>query len=192
MAAALGGETCHRIAGPFKTFTVNDGSADAYVATETLQVRHLMSRFLLIDECYMNSVQFLTEMESNIRGAITDESPYKVGRNGVRAWGGLNVLQFGDSYQLDCPEGTPLYQIPSRFLPRGDVKVETASAGRGLDLMWDYAEHECVQGMTELTRRFRCEDEWWDVVLDEIRTLQLSNDNLAFLHGLPTSVPGFG
>ena len=94
-------------------------------------------------------------MESNIRGAITDESPYKVGRNGVRAWGGLNVLQFGDSYQLDCPEGTPLYQIPSRFLPRGDVKVETASAGRGLDLMWDYAEHECVQGMTELTRRFR-------------------------------------
>ena len=99
-------------------------------------------------------------------------------------------MQFRDSYQLDCPEGTPLYQVPSRFVPRGDVKVETASAGRGLDLMWDYAEHECVQGMTELTRRFRCEDEWWNVVLDEIRTLQLSDDNHAFLHGLPTSVPG--
>ena len=70
------------------------------------------------------------------------------------------------------------------------MELESASASRGLDLMWDYAEHECVQGVTELTRRFRCGDEWWNDVLDEIRTLQLSSDNHAFLHGLPTSVAG--
>ncbi|MCS5585228.1 MAG: hypothetical protein NZ777_17185, partial [Pseudomonadales bacterium] len=138
----------------------------------------------------MNSAQFLAEMESNIRGAITETSPYKNGSHGVRAWGGLNVLQFGDSYQLDCPEGTPLYQIPSKLVPGDVMKVESGTASRGLDLMWDYAEHECVQGLTELTRRFRCGDEWWNEVLDEIRTLQLSSDNHAFLHGLPTSVPG--
>ena len=149
-----------------------------------------MTRWLIIDECYMNSAQFLAEMESNIRGAIADTSPYKNSSHGIRAWGGLNVLQFGDSYQLDCPEGTPLYQIPSKFLSDGAIKVEGASASRGLDLMWDHAANECVQGLTELTRRFRCEDVWWNEVLDQIRTLQLSEDNHAFLHGLPTSVPG--
>ena len=88
-------------------------------------------------------------------------------------------LQFGDNYRLFCTESTPLYQIPLPIPPEGATKVESASALRGLDLMWDYAEHECVQGLTELTRHFRCEDDWWNEVLDEIQTLQLSNDTNA-------------
>ena len=99
LASALGGETCHHIAGvnPFKKFIMDDGCPEAHVATETLQVRHLMTRWLLIDECFMNSAQLKAGMESNIRGAISETSSYKICRNGERAWGGLNVLEFGDT-----------------------------------------------------------------------------------------------
>ena len=57
LATALGGETCHHVTGvnPFARFRGGDGSTEAYVATESMQVRHLLSRFLLIDEWFMNS-----------------------------------------------------------------------------------------------------------------------------------------
>lgn len=139
----------------------------------------------------MNSAQFRAEMECAIRGAVSDTAPYKYADGaGIRSWGGLNTLEFGDMYQLDCPEGTPLYHIPSKFLPESDQKREFVGIGRGLDLTWDYEAHECVQGVTELTQCFRCKDRWWNEVLDQIRVLRLSKDNHAFLHGLPTEVPG--
>ena len=51
--------------------------------------------------------------------------------------------------------------------------------------MWD-----SVQGVTQLTTPFRCKDAWWNSVLNEIRVLQLSDDNYAFIHGTETTVPG--
>ena len=44
----------------------------------------------------MLSAQFRAEMESVIRGAISQTSPYKDGKDGQRAWGVPNVLHFGD------------------------------------------------------------------------------------------------
>ena len=49
---------------------------------------------------------------------------------------------------------------------------------------------QSVQGVTELTLPFRCEDAWWNSVLNQIRVLQISDDDHAFLHGTETTVPG--
>ena len=49
---------------------------------------------------------------------------------------------------------------------------------------------ECVQGVTELTKPYRCADGWWNSVLNQIRVSQLTDDNYGFLHGMKTSVPG--
>jgi hypothetical protein len=69
-------------------------------------------------------------------------------------------------------------------------QIESASVSRGLDLFWNEDTEEGVQGMTELTATFRCQDLWWNEVLDEIRELRLSADNHAFLHGERTTVTG--
>ena len=192
LAAALNAETCHHVGGlnPFKRFQLDAGGVDAFAASESVQIRLVLSRWLLIDEVFMLSAQFLAELESTVRGGISETSPYKTGPVGHRSWGGLNLLTFGDSYQLDCPEGTPLYHTPSAYLPRCLRKPETISATRGLDLFWEDNENESMQGVTELTTHFRCKDSWWNAILDEIRTLQLSDDSHAFLHGLETAVPG--
>ena len=192
LAAGLGAETCHHVCGinPFARFKVNDSNMDAYTSGESVQTRFLLTRWLLVDEVFMLSAQLFAEMECCVRGAISDTSPYKHSATEARAWGGINLLTFGDMYQLDCPEGTPLYQIPSEFVPDVKRRDEHAGAIRGLDLVWGINEFESLQGVTELTHCFRCDDAWWNEVLDEIRVLKLSSDNHAFLHGEATSVPG--
>ena len=47
-----------------------------------------------------------------------------------------------------------------------------------------------MQGVTELVRCERTADAWLTEVQQQLRYGQLSNDNHAFLHGRPTSVPG--
>ena len=49
---------------------------------------------------------------------------------------------------------------------------------------------QSVQGVTELTVPYRCEDASWISVLNQIRVLQLSDGDYAFLHGTETTVPG--
>eukprot|EP00959_Pyramimonas_sp_CCMP1952_P368434 7717526-Pyramimonas_sp.AAC.1 len=188
LAAELGGSTVHFLAGlnPFMKSAVVESNVDAHVTSQPVQSRCLLCRVILIDEVFMLSSQLLAEVENQIRNGVSDASRYKYDSAGrVREWGGINVGFIGDSYQLDCPEGTPLYKIPQRYVVDKSVKKETVPATRGLELMWD-----CVQGVTELTRPYRCLDRWWNSVLDEIRVSQLSNDNYGFLHGLETSVPG--
>ena len=42
----------------------------------------------------------------------------------------------------------------------------------------------------ELTMQMRCDDEWYNSMLNECRAGELSNDNHAFLHYKDTTVPG--
>ena len=49
---------------------------------------------------------------------------------------------------------------------------------------------QAMQGVTELVRCERTADAWLTEVQQQLRYGQLSNDNHAFLHGRPTSVPG--
>ena len=41
-----------------------------------------------------------------------------------------------------------------------------------------------MQGVTELTERERCKDEWWNEVVDELRAGRLSLKNWMYLHGI--------
>ena len=62
---------------PFKEQAVGKGLLEAHLAAVPTQLRFLLARWLLIDECFMNSAQFRAEMECSIRGAISDTAPYK-------------------------------------------------------------------------------------------------------------------
>ena len=188
LAAALGGTTCHFLAGinPFRSHCVAESNLDAHMASEPLQSRLLFSRVVLIEECFMLSAGFLAEMECQLRVGVSDTSPYKYGPKGIRDWGGLNIGLVGDAYQFDCPEGIPLYKIPHWFLGPGACEKEALPLARaGLELIW-----ERLQGVTELSQPFRCQDLWWNALLGEIRVSNLSQDSWAFLHQLPTTVPG--
>ena len=196
LASILGGSTVHHLAGltPFSSKSVLESNIDAHIASEPLQCRLLLCRVIFIDEVFMLSAQLLAEVESEIRNGVSETSPYKYGADGrERPWGGINMGFIGDAYQLDCPEGTPLYKVPESFLPeipqsaavpKGDPP-ESTLAKRGLELMWD-----SVQGVSELTVPYRCPDVWWNSVLNQIRVLNLSNDDYAFLHGTETTVAG--
>ena len=66
----------------------------------------------------MLSAQFVAQVESEIRNGVSETSPYKYFADGkARPWGGINMGLIGNAYQLDCPEGTPLYKVPESFLP---------------------------------------------------------------------------
>eukprot|EP00959_Pyramimonas_sp_CCMP1952_P225491 4715566-Pyramimonas_sp.AAC.1 len=98
----------------------------------------------------MLSAQLFAEVENQIRNGVSDASRYKCDAAGrVREWGGINMGFIGDSYQLDCPEGTPLHKVPQQFVENHSQRKETVPARRGLELMWN-----CVQGLTELTRPY--------------------------------------
>ena len=196
LASILGGTTVHHLAGrnPFSSKSVIESNLDAHLASEPLQSRLLLCRVIYIDEVFTLSAQFLAEVESAVRNGVSETSPYNFFADGkVRLWGGINMGFVGDAYQLDCPEGTVLYKVPASFLPeipfsafvlKGDPPKSILASG-GLELMW-----QCVQGDTELTVPYRCEDAWWNSVLNQIRVLQLSDEDYAFLHGTETTLPG--
>ena len=138
----------------------------------------------------MSPAQFFAEFESAIRNAVPATSAYRLHESGCRPFGGLNILGVGDAYQLDCPEGTPLYKIPSALLGNTEEKKDAVMVARGLALLWDQDVGQGFQSVLDLTEPFRCKDLWWNSVLDEFRFLRLSPDTHAFLHGSATSVPG--
>ena len=60
---------------------------------------------------------------------------------------------------------------------------------QGQDLVW--GKPDCgFQGVTELTECERAKDTWLQDLQEEFRYSQLSSNSHAFLHGLPTTVPG--
>ena len=105
------------------------------------------------------------------------------GRSKVRTCAGINVLYVGDFLQLPPPgSGTCLSTIPDDVFMR--LHPHKADTTKCLNLMWNDVE------LFELTDQIRCQDTWWNDVLQEFRVGSLTIDTHAFLHGEPTSVPG--
>ena len=71
----------------------------------------------------------------------------------------------------------------------GRKAYKRATGHYGQTLLWGGASPG-MQGVTELVRCERTADAWLTEVQQQLRYGQLSNDNHAFLHGRPTSVPG--
>ena len=117
------------------------------------------------------------------------EATKKDGRQRDRSFGGLNVIVSGDFWQLDPPSGTALASVPGHLIAEAREYPAAPDVREGLELMWGSGSNS-IQGVTELTERVRCEDEWLLDVQEEMRAGELSEDTHAFLHGLPTSVVG--
>ena len=131
----------------------------------------------------------LTELRKRCRELMRDLSVAKYGRDGrARPFGGLNVILAGDLYQLPPPKGTFLGDIPWDLVA-GRKATKRATALHGQTLLWGGPDAG-MQGVTELLRCERTADAWLTEVQTELRHGQLSDNNHAFLHGGPTTVPG--
>ncbi len=150
----------HHLAGinPFQHPAID--MDDTGGSNETTQTRFSLARWLIIDELFMASAQFFAEFEIAIRNAVAVSSSFRKSKSGPRPWGGLNVVGVGDAYQLDCPEGTPLYRPPRSVVCGTEQKEDPALLARGLALLWDQKDGQGFQSVLDLTQPFRCADAW--------------------------------
>ena len=107
------------------------------------------------------------------------------------AFGGVNVICFGDFWQLDPTGDVSFMSNPTKN--HGNPYVDYTMA-----MFWSHDEsrREDVhlqawagnQRVWELSENLRSGDDvWFSEVLDECRQGQLREDNYNFLHGLPTT-----
>ena len=98
-------------------------------------------------------------------------------------------MYVGDFYQLPPPDGVALVSIPVWLLDCAQKKDVSGRANSGLELIWGGAPWG-VQSIIELKEAHRCKDLWYNDFVNEVRTMNLSEDNYNFVHGYETSVPG--
>ena len=152
--------------------------------------RVLQWRWLIIDEISMVSAKLLAEVDVRLRAAVRQVGTQKCGSDMIdRPLGGLNVLRCGDFWQLDPPEGGFLADIPTHVIQAGRKYKAAPTITHGQALFWSGPANG-MQGVTELVQCERCEDKWLLEVQSEFRNGNLSENNHAFLHGRPTTVPG--
>ena len=138
----------------------------------------------------MVSLELLARVERACRQLMQQGSRFKQSpaSHTDRPFGGLNVLVVGDSWQLEPPKGHFLAGLPHEWLGTAGSKQRLLLT-QGQDLVWGKPEFG-FQGVTELTECDRTKDAWLQDLQEEFRYSQLSPDSHAFLHGLPTTVPG--
>ena len=135
VAVAHGGETLHHIAGlnPF----MSRGEQQEKAVQSDAMSRLSWLRWLFIDEAMMNSAAFLGEIEQCLRWKIPDSSFFKRSPDGAaRAFGGINLMHFGDTRQIPPPEGIPLFAIPAEFVSLPKSMSPSPVASHGLRLLW--------------------------------------------------------
>ena len=186
MADLLGGDTIHHALGLDWN---GDSASNALRAWE--RARHTLQwRWLILDEFSMVSAELLAQLELRCRELIRDlgVSKYRRHAGDSRPFGGLNIILARDLYQLPPPKGMFLGDIPWDLVA-GRKASKRATGHHGQTLLWG-GPSSGMQGVTELVRCERTADAWLTEVQQQLRYGQLSNDNHAFLHGRPTSVPG--
>ena len=173
----LDGDTLHHCFGlTWGTGTTDQASAEM--------------RWLIIDEISMVSLELLARVERACRQLLRQGSPFRHSAEDHRArpFGGLNVLVVGDLWQLEPPKGHFVAGFPHEWLTTAGAKQRLLLT-QGQDLIWGKPEF-AFQDITELTECERTKDLWLQDVQEEFRYSQLGSNTHAFLHGLPTTVPG--
>ena len=215
MADNIGGGTIHSFAGiPFKDrrgIVVNTHAFLDDDKQNLLSQKWHKLRVLLIDEIEAVGVDILGQVQEKMAELVPTGRAlpglqtvnHKV-REGKRAFGGVNVLFFGDFWQLD-PTGSKSF-MSNPLQTTGDPRAEwmlammwrAPSDDKTMDMdepLYKESHHhlQCWQGKSrvlELTTNIRSgEDQWFAEVLDQCRRGNLSIDNYNFLHGLPTRAP---
>ena len=97
-----------------------------------------------------------------------------------RAFGGVNMLLFGDWYQLKPVGGTALYSC------RLDAPTQTDQLG--LNLLWGSGKNT-IRKCWDFTESQRCKDAWYNAFLTQCRYGELRGYFYYMLHGFPTGLP---
>ena len=173
-ATDIGGKTLH------DTFGINVKGDQPISQEKAKQMAYL--RWLIVDEISLVNAKLLAQVEHRLRVVIPSANPWKTDDVGnIRPFAGINVLFTGDFNQLPPPEGGYLADIPARLKDPAGHTPPDALVDYGKELFWSGP----VQGVVELTQRERCKDPWWNQVVDELRSGQLSENNWNYLHGRP-------
>nr|MCS5703195.1 hypothetical protein [Acidobacteriota bacterium] len=105
---------------------------------------------------------------------------YKMRPDGAeRHFGGINLLMFGDWWQIKPVAGTALFSNPAYA---GGV------TGLGMDIFWG-PEPNCVHRLWELTEIKRTDDPWFIEILRQCRHGELDEENYHLINGFPTKTP---
>ena len=138
--------------------------------------------WILVDEVSMISDQLLAEFECNLKSAARHTCFYKRRDKSIRAFGGYNVLFFGDWWQLPpIPDTAALFRPPEKQRE----KKQSEGAGQMVHLFWGDGA-DTINFLAELTVQKRVEDPWFNEVLLRCRHGALDPEHYCFLFGLPT------
>ena len=178
MAAHINGFTVHHWTG------IPVGDVDGAATTRDAHIfstRCQSLRFVIIDEISMISAQMLAQIDLLTAKVVRKRSGYKTRADGsVRPFGGLNILLFGDWWQLKPVSGTALFGDPR--------EAPTQTAYHGMQLLWGSppnAVHRCWHSEESL----RCDDVWYNDFLGQCRRGDLEVDTYNLFQGYPTTAP---
>ena len=161
-------------------------------------------RFLLIDEIEAAGVEIIGQIESKIRTNVPVSSTVHQAmqhtqhpdRERGQPFAGVNVLFFGDFWQLDPTGATSFMSNPCKTdgNPYADLTLSMFWHGPDENATESSFSNFHLQPWTEKARVLELnqnlrsgEDEWFSSVLDECRLGALQEENYNFLHGLPTN-----
>jgi len=174
MAAQIAGETIHHWSGI--PVVEADGGAAAR-DPHKLSTKCQLLRWILIDEISMVSAQLFGQLEMAVSKVVRRKSEHMLDADGhVRPFGGINMLLFGDMWQLKPVTGLALFASPS------DARSQTAYLG--CMLIW-----KSLRCCWEIAGSKRCNNPWYNDVLRQCRNGHLTEEAYWYLHGQPTGTP---
>ena len=199
IASNIGGSTVHSFGGiAFKDRRgrlVNSAQQRETEETSTLTYRWSKLRWLLMDEIEATGADVFGVLSENLRLNVPDVTVdgvnYKFedarNRDYVRQFAGVNLIAFGDFFQLD-PTGSKSFMsnpYDQRTTEQATIRLSmnTFWSPGTLESSWELQpwsrkEKTCV---VELSVNKRSgEDIWFSDVLDECRAGQLSEDTYIF------------
>ena len=200
MAANIDGSTIHswgEIAFKDRRGQFVAGNKSAGRDVSSMNVKCSILRFLLIDEIEASGAELLAELEDhvskNIGGRTVHKKVMKSGEVKRRLpFGGINVIFFGDFWQLN-----PTGQIAVMQNPYGEAALSKAAAANILYMFWRRSEQSLQAWTANEARILHLKenqrsgaDMWFSEILNACRLGQLSDEDYNFLHGFPTRACG--
>jgi len=181
VAHAMGGVTLH--SGGDISVGGGDKSLE-HTDIDILFTRNQHLRWLLCDEVGMIGDTLKGAFEKHISDAAKPSRYLTRADKSPRPFGGYNVLEFGDLYQIP-----PIPASSALFIPPKVGKSEQERTA--LALFWGTNENDSINFFRELHEQKRVvNDPWYSSLLDECRYGCLSEESYNFLLGLPTQHAG--